>query len=378
MKKIVISADSFKGTLTSVEVCEILGNAARDEFCNFEVVLVPIADGGEGTLDVFESIEGFESVEGYFTDLNGEKSLSKYLYNKTDRLAVIETAQTAGLPNSKSKDPTKTTTLGMGEQIKHAVENGAEKVIITLGGSGTNDGGAGMLHALGAKFFNEGGKEFIPVGGTLKNIAMVDLTGLERYKKIRFTAMCDVDNPPFGENGATYVYGRQKGATEDQLSLLDDGVKNLTELLSKVRGEELSTLKGGGAAGGLGLAIYGALGGELKKGIEVAMELAGLEKQLEDADVLITGEGKLDEQSFMGKVVDGVSCLAKAHGVPVVVIAGAVDVFDKEILKDNGIVAAFPTVNKAIPFEEIKPRSKDNLKRTAESVFSLMHAFSRY
>lgn len=377
MKKIVIAADSFKGTISATDVCEIIHRKAKETFCDCEVIKIPIADGGEGTLDVFSEIEGYERIEKEFSDLNGERRLSKYLYNKDLKIAVIETAETSGLPISKSKDPMITTTIGMGEQIKDAIELGAERVVIALGGSGTNDGGVGMLFALGGKFYDKDGKEFMPVGGTLNNIKRIDMSGLDRYKNVSFTAMCDVENPPYGENGATYIYGRQKGATDETLPILDSGIKNLTELLSKERNEDYSRLVGGGAAGALGLAIKGGLQGKLEKGISVAINLTDLEEKVKNADLLITGEGKLDEQSFMGKVIDGVSNLAKSNNVPVVVIAGAVDVFDKKVLSDNGIVAAFSTVNKAEPFEKIKERSKDNLARTAENVFALIKAFEK-
>lgn len=377
MKKIVISADSYKGTLTAKEVCEIIGSAAKSAFGSAEIVEIPIADGGEGTLEVFSEISGFKYVTGVFTDLNGKKISSEYLFNEEKKVAIIETAKTCGLPMSEKKDPKITTTLGMGEQIADAINRGAKEVVVSLGGSGTNDGGCGMLYSLGAKFFDKSGVEFIPTGGTLCDICGIDLSALDAYKDVSFTAMCDVTNPPYGELGATYVYGRQKGATEEDLVLLDRGIKNLTELLSKARGKDYSLLSGGGAAGALGLALKGGLYAKLERGISVAIKLTGLEKALENADVLITGEGKLDKQSFMGKVIDGVSLLAKKHNVPVVAICGAVDIFDEGLLRENGIVAAFPTVNKAEPFDKIKAMSKENLKRTSQSVFSLMGAFSK-
>ncbi len=377
MKKIVVSADSYKGTISATSVCEIIGDKAREAFPDCEIIKIPIADGGEGTLDVFAEIEGYKKIEKLFSNLNGEKSSAVYLYNEKERTAVIETAQTAGLPMSKSKNPMLTTTVGVGEQILDAVNSGAKTVIVTLGGSGTNDGGAGMLHALGTKFFDCFGNEFLPIGGALNNIKSIDISALEKYNDVKFLAMCDVENPPYGELGATYVYGRQKGAKEEDLPILDEGIKNLTLLLSKERGQDYSCVKGGGAAGALGLAITAGLKGELKKGISVAIEITKLEKSLENADLLITGEGKLDEQSFMGKVIDGVSAVAKKQNVPVVVIAGAVDVFDKRILDENGIVAAFPTVNKAEPFEKISVKSKENLARTAENVFALIKTFEK-
>jgi glycerate kinase len=258
--------------------------------------------------------------------------------------------------------------------MKKAVENGAKHIILGLGGSATNDGGCGAAAAMGVRFLDADGKEFVPVGSTLKDICSIDMSeAKELLKNVSVTIMCDIENPLCGPTGAAAVFGPQKGADEAMVRLLDDGLMNLSKVISKDLGIEVADLPGAGAAGGMGAGAAAFFGGKLIRGIDVVLEAAHFDEKLHDASVVFSGEGSFDSQSFMGKVVSGVASRAKTMDVPVVIVAGSVnpEVSRKKML-ESGIHAAFSINRQALPFEKAAPKSAENLRSTMENIMRLL------
>lgn len=367
--KFVFVPDSFKGTLSASEVCSILDEARAEVIPESSSISVPVADGGEGSLDVFYSLGLGEFIKCEAHNSYMESKTSEYL-KCSDGTAIIELAKCAGLPEVYDRrNPMLTTTYGVGEQIKSAIENGAKRLIVAIGGSSTNDGGVGIACALGAKFYDVLGREFLPTGGTLSDIADVDFEPLERYRGIDISVMCDVDTVLLGEVGASSVYGPQKGANPDDVYLLDEGLKRLNDFFIREYGRDYSTLKGGGAAGGAGAGLCAFLGAKLEPGIDVVLRIVRFESLVRDCDMVVTGEGKFDEQSFMGKVVCGVSEITAKHKKPLVVVAGLVsdDAIAKQ--KSHGIVASYATNPLKKPFDEIKGRAREDLEIVARRLF---------
>ncbi|MBQ2714459.1 MAG: glycerate kinase [Clostridia bacterium] len=368
--KFLFVPDSFKGTLSSNEVCDVLERCARRNFDDLVIERIPVADGGEGTVDVFLSLGLGEKIKVRSHNSFMEEKEGYYLFDKESKTAIVELAVVAGLPEVYDRrDPTSTTTYGVGELIKDGVKRGAKKVIVALGGSSTNDGGVGLACALGAKFFDFDGYEFLPVGGSLSDIADIDVSGLEYLKDVEFSVMCDVDTVLTGDRSASAVYGPQKGASEADVLLLDKGLSRLSELWKDIYKRDFSTLKGGGAAGGAGAGISAFLGGKLESGIEIVLRLLDFEKKLQGCDCVFTGEGKFDEQSFMGKVINGVSSKTKEKGVKLVVIAGVVKGVSKADIESAGISAVYATNPNNLPFEEVRGRAREDLEKTADKVF---------
>ena len=371
LKKIVAAPDSFKGTISAIDICEIIKSTVGEVFPGCEVCALPAADGGEGTVESFlYSLKG-ERVAApahgpFMLPLQAEYAL----FGDT---AVIEMAATAGLPLAGgTPDPLTATTYGVGEQIKHAVNRGAKKIILGLGGSATNDGGCGCACALGAEFFAADGNSFVPAGATLKDIARVNLLPLkEALAGITLTAMCDVDNPLYGENGAAHVFAPQKGADEEAVILLDAGLRKLADVIARETGKDVSQVPGAGAAGGLGAGVLAFLNGELKPGIEAVLDTADFDDRLEGADLVITGEGRIDGQSLRGKVVYGVARRAKKKGVPVAAIVGDVDdgAYD---MYEHGVSSIFSINRKAVPFSTARLTSAEDYQHTLKDVLRLI------
>jgi glycerate kinase len=322
--KIVIAPDSFKGTLNSTEVAEIIGNSFVSVFkqnkIDLNLELIPIADGGEGT-----SITLAKNLDGqiFETDVTGpefDKVSAKYaiINGKT---AIIEVAETSGLTQCKKFDTKFATTYGLGELIIEVMNRGVKDIVICLGGSATTDGGCGMAAALGVDFLMIDKKKSYPTGSTLRDIVKIDLKNLDsRISKTNFKVMCDVQNPLFGKSGAAYVYGPQKGASDQDIIDLDMGLKNLSKVLSETYGADYSSFAGAGAAGGLGAACKAFLNAEIASGIDTVLDLVAYDNKIKDADLIITGEGRLDEQSFMGKVISGI--IKRSQSKPIYIIAG--------------------------------------------------------
>lgn len=374
--KIVIAIDSFKGSMSSMEA----GLSARDGILkaipDAKVVVKPLADGGEGTTDaLIEGLSGEEiriSVKGPY----GECVNAHYGLIRETGTAVMEMAEASGITLSERREPMSATTYGVGEMIKDALDRGCRDFIIGIGGSATNDGGIGMLKALGARFMDADGNDCGEGGAALSRISDMDLTGMDqRLRDCRIRVACDVDNPLCGENGATYIYGPQKGVTDDIKQELDDAMARFADVSAEKLGRDMRDRSGAGAAGGLGYALLMYLDAELIPGIELIMEAVGLEKELMDADIAITGEGRLDYQTAMGKAPVGVAKLAKKHGLITLAFAGSVT-HEAGKCNEEGIDAFFPIVRGVSTLQEAMDNktAKANMTAAAEQAFRLIRA----
>jgi glycerate 2-kinase len=344
--KVVVAVDSFKGCMTSNEVSFAVEKGIRQVYKDAEIIKVPIADGGEGTVDTLIEGLGGEFIEKEVHDPLMRKIKVQYGILK-DQTAIIEMAACSGLPLLKDweRNPMKTTTYGVGELIKDAIEQGCREFIIGIGGSATNDAGLGMLESLGYRFYDKDNQVLRGIGESLIKVARIDdAEKLPELKECRFTILCDVDNPFYGKLGAAHVYGRQKGADEGIIQALDQGLKHLSNIIIQFLNKDVSLLKGAGAAGGLGGGFSAFLNGELLPGVDVIFDKINIEEKLKDADFLITGEGKMDFQSVMGKVPDGVSQLGKKFDIPVIGIGGSI-MDEAYQLHERGVTALFSIMN---------------------------------
>lgn len=342
MKNIIVIPDSFKGTLSSIEVCDVVGSSIEAACPDFKVLNFPVADGGEGTVDCFLRIKDGKRIDIQVTGPDMSPVDSYYgIFGDT---AVIEMAAAAGYSlRTDGSSPLNTTTYGVGELVRDAINRACKTIIIGLGGSCTNDGGAGMAAALGTRFYDSDGDEFIPVGGTLSKVAAIDQTETSQLLNgINIIGMCDVTNPMYGPDGAAYVFAPQKGASPDDVVLLDNELGAFSETIRKSLDIDVSTIEGGGAAGALGAGIYAFLSGKLVKGIDVILNMIDFETLVKDASYVITGEGKFDSQSLSGKVVSGVCDAAKRANTPVIVVTGTSEVSSADAAK-LGVSAVFET-----------------------------------
>ena len=342
-KKYLIMPDSFKGTMDSIEVCEIMKSAVLEKNPGAEVVTVPVADGGEGTVDCFLSAFGGKKKTVTVTGPYGKKVQAAY--GITGDTAIIEMAAASGfaLTDNGMRDPSAATTFGVGELVRDAVESGCRRIILGLGGSCSNDGGAGMAAALGTVFYDEAGRSFVPAGRNLDRISRIDKTASDRLLgNVAIEAMCDIDNPLYGPRGAAYVFAPQKGADEAMVRVLDGNLKKYAETVKAETGADISELAGGGAAGGTGAGAYVFLGARLRQGIDVILDMLGFEKLIKDCRVIFTGEGSFDSQSLGGKVAVGISRRAMKSGIPVIVVAGSV-ADNVSGLSEVGITGVFQT-----------------------------------
>ena len=341
MKKAILIPDSFKGTLSSAQICEIMGNQIRLRFPDCEVVSIPVADGGEGSVDAFLTALGGEKV--FVEAANPYFEPMQAFYGLIDG---GRTAACAGLPLvADRKDPTRTTTYGVGQLILDAVGRGVKRIVVGLGGSATTDAGCGAAAAIGVKFYNAAGAVFVPVGGTLKDVVKIDLgDSQEKLRGVEIVTMCDIDNPMYGPHGAAYVFGPQKGADAEMVKFLDDGLRHVGEVIRKDLGRDLTEVPGGGAAGAMGVGMVAFFGSTLQMGIETVLDTVNFDAILAGADAVFTGEGKLDTQSLRGKVVIGVARRAKKQNVPVIAVVGGADL-DVDEAYDEGVKAIF-TINR--------------------------------
>lgn len=373
MRKCIVIPDSFKGTLQAKEICEIAEEKIREFYPDCEVDKIPVADGGEGTVDCFVKAIGAEKVS--LLVHNAYMEQIPVCYAKKGRLAVIEMAQAAGLPLVQGREnPLLTTTYGVGEMILHAIENGCDDLIIGLGGSCTNDCGCGLAAALGVCFRKEDGTKFIPVGGSLNEISSIDMEKVqEKLRGIRVRAMCDVQNPLCGEHGAAFVFAPQKGADEGQVKLLDDNLRYIGEYLGRMFGYDVIHLPGAGAAGGMGAGIEVFLGGELISGIDLVLDLVDFEARLAHTDLVITGEGRFDSQSLKGKAVIGISKRAVKKNVPVIAVTGSIGEGAQKAY-EMGVTALFSINRQAQDFQVSKHFSRENFAATLEDILRLYRA----
>lgn len=373
MQNFILVPDSFKGTLSAIEVCNIMKSSIKNLYKDANIISVPVADGGEGTVDAFLYALGGEKKSIWVSDaFNEQKILAHYAMLK-DNIAVIEMAACAGLPLVKNRlEPDKTTTFGVGELIIDAINSGAKKIILGLGGSATNDGGCGMAAALGVKFKDEQDQEFIPTGGTLSQIYKIDMNNIySKIKDIEFISMCDVDNPLCGRLGASAVFAPQKGADEDMVKSLDEGLAHLAKIIKRDLHIEVKDIKGAGAAGGLGAGSIAFLQSKLTKGIDVILDTINFDELVSKADIVFTGEGKFDSQSLHGKVVMGVANRSQKYKKPVIVVTGAIGENIQEAY-NKGITAIFSINKEPMEFSKSALKSKENMILTMENILRLL------
>ncbi|BBH24510.1 glycerate kinase [Paenibacillus baekrokdamisoli] len=374
--KVVIAPDSFKGSLTASELCAAIANGVRSVFPKADLICKPLADGGEGMVNHLVDATGGSLVSAAACDPLGRVRQATYGVLGDGRTAVIEMAAASGLPLLKDdeRQPLITTTRGTGQLILHALDQGFRSFIIGLGGSATNDGATGMLRALGLQLMNAEGQQLPDGGGALRDLYRIDLTQLdERLAECHFTIACDVTNELCGPSGASAVFGPQKGATPEMVVLLDEGLRRLAECIEETRGIDVLYLAGGGAAGGMGAGMMGFLNAEIFSGIEVVMEASHFEKALQDADYVITGEGRLDEQTLSGKVVAGVCAAASRSRIPVIVLCGTNQLSTHE-LDELGEVSAFSIVPGPCTLEEAMRHTPDWVEAMVIQIFKVIRS----
>jgi glycerate kinase len=376
--KVVIAIDSFKGSVSSLDGSREIALGIRSVYPDAITVILPLADGGEGTTEALVSATGGQYRSVQVTGPLREPVQAAYGILGNGQTAVIEVAAACGLPlvPIERRNPLYTTTFGVGELILDAISQGCREFIIGLGGSATNDAGIGMLQALGYRFMDEDGNEVGHGGDALMRIRRIIMTQVcPELESCKFHVACDVNNPLFGPDGAAYVFAPQKGANADMVKVLDDGLASFAHIVERELGSQMQSISGAGAAGGLGGAFAVFLQGELQSGVGLMLDRIGIEAELDGTDIVITGEGRLDGQTSMGKAPLGIAQLAEQKGIPVIALAGGVT---KEASKLNelGITSYFSVVSGPMPLEQaMEPdETKSNLRRTAEQLFRLIRA----
>ena len=374
MEKIVVVSDSFKGTLSSLEICRLARQAVSAVFPACQVDTVPVADGGEGTVDCFVEAIGAERVSVPVTGPFGEPLEAAYA--RKGSLAILEMSAAAGLPLVGDRgDPERTTTYGVGQLVRHAVDHGCREILLGIGGSATNDGGCGCAAALGVRFLDGTGAEYVPVGGTLDRLCRIDMSHRSPLLNgVEIVTMCDVDNPLCGPNGASAVFGPQKGADPDMVTRLDRNLRHLSEVIRQDLGREIADLPGAGAAGGMGAGVMAFLGSRLQMGIETVLDTVGFDALLPGATAVLTGEGRIDCQSLRGKVVIGIAHRARQARVPVVAVVGDVAPGAEDAYQE-GVTAIVSTNRRAVPWEVARQSARADLCAALEDLFRLYNAF---
>ena len=373
--KAVIAIDSFKGSMTSLEAGNAAAEGIRRAIPDAVTEVRPMADGGEGTVDAIVFATGAEMTSVTVTGPFGKPVNCAYGIAPETGTAVIEMSGAAGitLAPREELDPYKATTYGVGEVIRDAIERGCRNFYVGIGGSATNDGGAGMLQALGYKLLDKDGNEIAKGAAGLADLASIDVTTrMPELDECKFRTICDVNNPLCGDIGASAIYGPQKGATPEMVKVLDGWLANYAELTAEVCPGADPLLPGSGAAGGLGFGLRSYLGATLEPGIDIVLEVTRLEDFVKEADVVITGEGRLDKQTVMGKAPAGVAGLAKKYGIPVVAFSGSVT-DDARYCNEHGIDAFFPILRTVVTLDEAMATENalKNMADTAEQVFRL-------
>lgn len=365
MKKIIIIPDSFKGSASSMEVCSCIERGVLKVFKNAIIKKIPVADGGEGTVDSIIYAAGGNIKKVYVKNPLGETIEAKYGIISKDK-AVIEMAEASGitLVDDNERNPLKYSTYGTGELIKDALNSNIKEILIGIGGSATNDCGIGMASALGYRFLDKDNNELNAIAENMIKVAYIDDSNVDkRIFDIKIKVACDVKNPLYGENGATAIYGKQKGVTEESFQILDDGLKNIARIVKEKFNKEIDYIEGSGAAGGLGGGLVAFCNAQLKSGIDAVLDIIDFEEQIKDASLIITGEGAIDGQTKKGKVPVGVA--RRASNTPVIAIVG--DIRDgAEAVYDMGIVSIMPALKRAMPLEEAIKNSKALIEDAAD------------
>ena len=372
--KFVLAPDSFKESMTSKEACNAMERGIKKVIKDAECIKVPMADGGEGTVEALVEATNGSILNIVVKDPLGKDTEAKFGILGNSKTAIIEMAEASGIAliDREKRNPMITTTYGTGEIIKHALDLGVERIVIGIGGSATNDGGIGMVQALGGKFLDENGKELPFGGGELNRLHKIDISGLDkRLKNIEIEVACDVTNPLCGPKGASHVFGPQKGATEEMVLKLDSNLNHYSKKIKECLGKDIKDIEGAGAAGGLGAALVAFLDGKLKRGIELVIKHTALEEKLENADFLFTGEGSIDSQTICGKTPMGVALVAKKKGIKTIAFGGRI-LEGTENLYSIGVTSIFGITPGAISLDKALKDGEKNLERTTENVVRLL------
>lgn len=378
MKKdlvIVLAPDSFKESMTAKEVCEAMERGIRKANSQIRCIHVPMADGGEGTMQSLVDATGGRVYSKEVVGPLGNNVVAEYGILGNGEIGVIEMASASGihLVDSEKRNPLITTTFGTGQLIKACLDKGVKKLLIGIGGSATNDGGAGFIQALGGRLLDENGDDLSYGGGALAKLHTIDLSNLdERLKYVSVEVACDVNNPLCGKEGASYVFGPQKGATREMIEILDQNLSHYAEVIKEQLGKDVISKAGAGAAGGLGAGLMAFLDVKLKNGIEMVIEYANLEEKVRDADMVWTGEGSIDFQTQYGKTPLGVAMIAKKYNKPVIALAGRVG-NDIDVLYDKGIDAIFGIMRGVTSIEEALVKGPENVEKTSENIIRLLN-----
>lgn len=378
MKKdlvIVLAPDSFKESMTAKEVCEAMERGIRKANSQIRCIHVPMADGGEGTMQSLVDATGGRVYSKEVVGPLGNNVVAEYGILGNGEIGVIEMASASGihLVDSEKRNPLITTTFGTGQLIKACLDKGVKKLLIGIGGSATNDGGAGFIQALGGRLLDENGDDLSYGGGALAKLHTIDLSNLdERLKYVSVEVACDVNNPLCGKEGASYVFGPQKGATREMIEILDQNLSHYAEVIKEQLGKDVISKAGAGAAGGLGAGLMAFLDVKLKSGIEMVIEYANLEEKVRDADMVWTGEGSIDFQTQYGKTPLGVAMIAKKYNKSVIALAGRVG-NDIDVLYDKGIDAIFGIMRGVTSIEEALVKGPENVEKTSENIIRLLN-----
>ncbi|SFB29116.1 glycerate kinase [Clostridium frigidicarnis] len=372
--KFVLAPDSFKESMTAKEVCIAMEKGIKKVFKDAECIHVPMADGGEGTVQSLVDATSGKLYSKNVTAPLGNITESKFGILGSGNIAVIEMAEASGLQlvDINKRNPLITTTYGTGELIKEALDKGVKKILIGLGGSATNDGGAGMLQALGVKFLDANKDELAFGGGNLGKLEKIDISNMDkRILDVEVEVACDVKNPLTGDNGASYIFAPQKGATEEMVKLLDENLKHYAEVIKREFSKEVDNIEGAGAAGGLGAALLGFCNAKLMKGIDIVIEYSGLEDKLKGAQYVFTGEGSIDNQTKFGKTPIGVAKVAKKYDIPVVALGGKIG-NDIDELYDLGIDSIIGILPGVITLEEALKNGSKNIEVSMENISRIL------
>ena len=371
--KFVLMPDSFKGTMSSSEICDEMQSVIHQYYPESEIIKIPVADGGEGSVDCFLEAVGGEKVNLTVQGPYGEPVEAFYGLLDHGKTAIIEMAAAAGLPLvGENAHAEQTTTYGVGQLMLAAAKKGCTKMIVGLGGSSTNDLGVGAAAAAGIDFYNEAGEKFVPVGKNLSEIKRIDKSGLApEFNQIEIITMCDIDNPLYGESGAAHIFGPQKGADPAMVLLLDEQLKIASETIKKELGLDVSMIPGAGAAGGMGAGMVAFFGSRLQMGIETVLDTVRFDSILDENTLVFSGEGKIDSQSLRGKVVIGIARRTKLKNVPLVAVVG--DIGDSiENAYSEGVSAIFSINRVAVDFKVAKTRSRSDLQLTMDNLMRFL------
>ncbi|MBG9588598.1 glycerate kinase [Cytobacillus firmus] len=372
--KIVIAPDSFKESLSALEAANAIERGFKAIFPHAQYKKMPMADGGEGTVQSLADATDGRIIECTVTGPLGEPVQSFFGLMGDGKTAVIEMAAASGLHlvSPEKRNPLLTSTRGTGELITAAVDTGVQHIIIGIGGSATNDAGAGMIQALGGKLYDKTGREIGPGGGALAELSAIDMSNLDpRLRDVHIEVACDVDNPLTGPRGASAIFGPQKGATPEMVQLLDRNLGHFADIVEQALGKPFRDIEGAGAAGGIGGSLLAFLNADLKRGIDIVLDAVNFVEEVKGADLVITGEGRIDSQTIYGKTPIGVAKAAKKHGIPVIGLAGSIS-DDSQIVHDHGIDALFSIVPGVITLPDAFEKAALYMERTARNIAAIM------